>query len=534
MQPDRKEGTPEKLDAKAREQFDEARELYFPGFAFSELPANFELPVKDGWTVTASVGNRWRNKDRWNEIPVYLSEHPVGKVPQGWKYAKLVGNAEPHRFDLKNPRLYTLEGRLVPMAGSFPSAGMAYTHRDGHFTTMLLDVFRTADREAPNMRTAEVHAFLEHHRTKGGNPERLAEFVEELLAGWKAAPLADLPHAKVLYNAVERWLAEAHKAPTSAKTARNADPKHMETKEIDTRFRELSTILLNVWDGNALYRLGEKLREAYEVADDYEGGNLLEPHTKLDDHLGKCSTAAIAEIDASLASVPCSEYSRLKFSSLLSGEPTPWGATFDLTSRAKTFTDNLKFLVRNSDYEDSVAADIEYREGEAARLLFQGRMLKAEAERWENVRGGLMLHVLRVFQHLVDAGMKWGTGNPHTSAIPTPNSKRPDLKLLALVHALRWIATKDKDADISKDNAQALAEAAGSKGKQAGKDLFDRYTLYTLKANSKAERMQDGQPHTVKKRYLVAITMLEDHTKAKDMAERELEELHADKVDTGK
>lgn len=115
-----------------------------------------------------------------------------------------------------------------------------------------------------------------------------------------------------------------------------------------------------------------------------------------------------------------------------------------------------------------------------------------------------------------------------------PKRKRTDLKLLALVHALRRIATKDKDADISKDNAQALAEGAGSKGKQAGKDLFDRYMLYTLKANSKAERMQDGQPHTVKKRYLAAIAMLEDHSTAKAMAERELEELHAEKVDAGK
>lgn len=227
MQPDRVEGTPDELETKAREQFDKARERYFPGFAFSDLPANFVLPTKDGWTVTASAGDLWRNKDRWSEIPAHLGDHPVGRVPKGWIYAKLVGNAEPHRFDLKNPRLYTLEGRPVPWSGSFASAGKAYTHPLGHFTSMLLDVFRTADPEAPNMRTPEVHAFLDHHRTNGGNPERFAEYVEELLAGWKAEPLA---RAELLNKAVESWLNGARNAPTSAKVGGKAKSKRPDLK----------------------------------------------------------------------------------------------------------------------------------------------------------------------------------------------------------------------------------------------------------------------------------------------------------------
>lgn len=109
-----------------------------------------------------------------------------------------------------------------------------------------------------------------------------------------------------------------------------------------------------------------------------------------------------------------------------------------------------------------------------------------------------------------------------TSAKDKP--KRPDLRLLALVHALRWL-TRDKDADITKENAQALAEAAGAIGKESGRDLRKHYTSYTLKANHHANRLGHGAHHTVKKRYLSVIAMLEDHPKAKAMAEAELEEL---------
>lgn len=179
----------------------------------------------------------------------------------------------------------------------------------------------------------------------------------------------------------------------------------------------------------------------------------------------------------------------------------------------------------------------------AFREYVEDLLVRWKAEMPSIVTGRVGLQPINVMHlpnaiHLVGYIREWldNARKVPTSAKATTlaKSKRSDLKLVALVHALRWLAAKDREADISKDNAQALAEAAGSKGKQAGKDLFDRYTLYTLKANSKAERMQDGQPHTVKKRYLVAITMLEDHPKAKDMAERELEELHAEKVDAGK
>jgi hypothetical protein len=93
-----------------------------------------------------------------------------------------------------------------------------------------------------------------------------------------------------------------------------------------------------------------------------------------------------------------------------------------------------------------------------------------------------------------------------------------------LVHALRWLSG-DKAADITAANADALAKDAGSNAKSAGRELRKAYTRYTLKANSKAERLQDGEAYTVKARYQRAVQMLEAYPEAKAMAERELEEI---------
>lgn len=112
---------------------------------------------------------------------------------------------------------------------------------------------------------------------------------------------------------------------------------------------------------------------------------------------------------------------------------------------------------------------------------------------------------------------------PPTSAKDKP--KRPNLRLVALVHALRWL-TGDKDADITRDNAQALAEEAGAMGNESGRDLLRHYTRYTMGKDSHAQRLDDGKPYTVKARYLSAIAMLENCPEAKAMAEDELEELH--------
>jgi hypothetical protein len=133
---------------------------------------------------------------------------------------------------------------------------------------------------------------------------------------------------------------------------------------------------------------------------------------------------------------------------------------------------------------------------------------------------------------LTDTVAEWLKEAPMaaTSAKDTGIAKneRPDLKLLALVHALRYL-TGDKTADITKENAQALANELGAMGKQSGKDLLDHFTRYTLKSDSKNNRLKDGIPNTVKRRYSIASRLLEGHPNALALAESELDELYKSK-----
>jgi hypothetical protein len=236
------------MEAKAREQYAEACRGYFPGFAFSDLPANFVVGLartEEGCVMAVENGkdpnevpiirrSAWplcREVSQWGKLREHLLDYPdpyaVPIIPEGWSYAATVGNAKPHHFDLKNPRLYTLEGRMVPWDAPNPKVWTwTYMQPKGHFATILLEVFTQA---APNDQAAEVVAFLEHHRTRGGNPEALADYVEELLERWKVDPHLrlnlntwkeePLPRHRILSRAIERWLADARKAPALVKDA---------------------------------------------------------------------------------------------------------------------------------------------------------------------------------------------------------------------------------------------------------------------------------------------------------------------------
>lgn len=247
------------MEARAREQYAEACRGYFPGFAFSDLPANFVVGLvrteegavkavangKDPNEVPMVRRSAWplcREVSQWGKLREHLLDYPdpyaVLIIPEGWSYAATVGDAKPHRFDLKNPRLYTLEGRMVPWdAPNHNVWTWTYMQPKGHFVTVLLEVFTQA---APNDQAAEVGAFLEHHRTRGANPEALADYVEELLERWKVDPHLRLnmntwkqellPRHRILNRAIEQWLADARRLispinPTATTTTNKAEGK---------------------------------------------------------------------------------------------------------------------------------------------------------------------------------------------------------------------------------------------------------------------------------------------------------------------
>jgi|GEM_PF-5704650 hypothetical protein len=103
-------------------------------------------------------------------------------------------------------------------------------------------------------------------------------------------------------------------------------------------------------------------------------------------------------------------------------------------------------------------------------------------------------------------------GNATTTAPATRSTKpRPDLKRVALFHALRC-DIGDHAAEITRENASHIAaEEAGSYSKSGGKELLGHFHRYAWGTNKYQERTQDGRPADVVKRYHAVIAMLKEH-----------------------
>jgi hypothetical protein len=245
-------GSEDELEAEALRQYAEELKHHVPGFAFSDIPRLVLVPCdpteeereylkgrgitpasNDG-RQTIDVKDRWRDPEQWGSMRAYLMERLegrglIGRIPKNWSYSKLVGNRKPERFDLSNPRIYSLSGRMVPW-GSPPNSVGGYSRSE--FQLKLVDVFRTAPN---NDKRAEVLAYLEHHRTNGGNPIALVDHVRGILNTWKkeAPTYLDMVLCQrlpvrdswQLLDTVEEWLKEAPKAATSAKSTGNAKSK---------------------------------------------------------------------------------------------------------------------------------------------------------------------------------------------------------------------------------------------------------------------------------------------------------------------
>jgi hypothetical protein len=221
------EGTEAELEAQAVAQFDEERREHIPGLALSDIPCNFFVRCKPGGSQTVSLSKYWREPSKWQDAHAELLDswhywEPMEPlVPEGWSYAKLVGDAKPERFDLANPRVYSLTGKQMPWTSTPGQVGERLT---ATFERMLADLYRKAPA---NGKRAEVAAFLDHHRTKGGNAQALTDHLERMLEHWKENPpqYADLHKLQrvtvegigQLTTLVEGWLANAPKVPTSAK-----------------------------------------------------------------------------------------------------------------------------------------------------------------------------------------------------------------------------------------------------------------------------------------------------------------------------
>lgn len=114
--------------------------------------------------------------------------------------------------------------------------------------------------------------------------------------------------------------------------------------------------------------------------------------------------------------------------------------------------------------------------------------------------------------------------------VPRPGARAkaskpwPDLKSLALFHALR-VEGGDTMADITKANAEGIANAAGYDKPSSGKELLGHFSLYTLGVNRQNERTGDGKAYTVKRRYEFVRKHLDAFPVAIPVADADLERL---------
>jgi hypothetical protein len=218
-------GSEDELEAEALRQYAEEVRLHVPGFAVSAIPRRIVVPCRPSGTQTVSM--YWKEPHRWKDARAELVD-PFNyggimepQVPKAWAYTKLVGDALPERFDLPNPKLYSLAGKLLPWTHPPGQVGRLLA---GAFDALLVEVFQDA---ATNAKRAEVRAFLDHHRTNGGNPEALADHVHGLVSKWRQAPPVKwniykagnepIPRHDILTDTVAEWLKEAPMAATSAK-----------------------------------------------------------------------------------------------------------------------------------------------------------------------------------------------------------------------------------------------------------------------------------------------------------------------------
>jgi hypothetical protein len=220
-------GKADALEAEAGEQYAAELRDHIPGLAISPIPCRFVVPCKPSGSRTVSLARHWREPGKWQDARAVLMDsihywEPMEPlVPEGWSYAEIVDDAKPDRFDITNPRVYSLAGAQVPWEQGPGQVGAMLT---AQFEPQLTDAYRKAPT---NGKRTEVEALLEHHRTKGGNPSALADHVERMLEHWKESPptYVDLhkfgrvavPNAGQLTNILEAWLANARIASTSTK-----------------------------------------------------------------------------------------------------------------------------------------------------------------------------------------------------------------------------------------------------------------------------------------------------------------------------
>lgn len=174
-----------------------------PGFAVSPFPHMFMIHRQPPWSsqwepltegrFQYAPGGDWvplgkvkleliGDKEKWPDVRVYVNDvFDHSQYRDGWSYMEAVKraapNKDPHWFDVPNPRVYWPSGNLtyMPCNDRFPIGPWLETLFKGALVSLW------GDATVSNWRSDTLRAFLDHHRTFGGAPERFIDYVKSLV-----------------------------------------------------------------------------------------------------------------------------------------------------------------------------------------------------------------------------------------------------------------------------------------------------------------------------------------------------------------
>jgi hypothetical protein len=271
--------SPEAL-AKAEEQWNQNVVNNIPGLAVSPFPCMFMVRIPKGHgNPRALPGGDWEalgaipievagDRSKWDAFTfVRLNDvFDYSDFGEGWSYAAVAQavapDVEPHAWDIPNPRIY------------WPNGTVAYMQRNDRFPVgpWLQQLFKGAlvnlwgDATMSNKRTDTLWAFLDHHRTRGGAPERFIEYVESLVL----KPPTEFD--AVLLERMRTWVKDAQSAMKRPGTTA-PPPKKLVAEQWDEVRHYLHTLTKPLVDtaGNYIGGRNDKWRVIFTVRAAYAG-----------------------------------------------------------------------------------------------------------------------------------------------------------------------------------------------------------------------------------------------------------------------
>lgn len=184
----RTELQPMPFEREAAAQYAQLLRDELPGFSICPYPRHLSIGTRETYPSVEpgieATDAGVRSVENWNGIDRAVKQAVERKLPDGelkdsltgWTYASIVPDGIPNPFDIPNPRVYLLDGALIP-SDRFIIRGRLSKAANDAFVAFQRQLKR-AWTSPMNLRKAKVVEYLDHHFTNGGNPNAFVDFVE--------------------------------------------------------------------------------------------------------------------------------------------------------------------------------------------------------------------------------------------------------------------------------------------------------------------------------------------------------------------